>query len=73
MTPECHRNVVASHLTQVWVTSALSDALPLSAQQIAASNRSLYAGPSDVVIVIVMHQHGQPVSPQKTANAPGME
>ena len=50
------------------------DALPLSAQQIAASNRSLYAGPSDVVVVIVMHQHdGQPVSPQKTANGPGME
>ncbi len=44
------------------------DALPLSAQQIAASNRSLYAGPSDVVVVIVMPQHdGQPVSPQKTS------
>ncbi len=50
------------------------DALPLSAQQIAASNRSLYAGPSDVVVVIVMHRHdGQPVSPQKPANGPGME
>lgn len=50
------------------------DALPLSAQQIAASNRSLYAGPSDVVVVIVMHQHdGQPVSPQKTATGSGTE
>jgi hypothetical protein len=50
------------------------DALPLSAQQIAASNRSLYAGPSDVVVVIVTHQHdGQPISPQKTANAPVVE
>jgi hypothetical protein len=44
------------------------DALPLSAQQIAVSNRSLYTGPSDVVIVIVTHQHDdQPVSPRKTA------
>lgn len=50
------------------------DALPLSAQQIAASNRSVYAGPSDVVVVIVMHQHdGKPVSSQRTANGPGME
>jgi hypothetical protein len=32
------------------------DALPLNAQQIAGSNRSLYAGPSDVVVVVVTHQ-----------------
>lgn len=50
------------------------DALPLSAQQIAASNRAVYAGPSDVVVVIVTHQHdAQPVSPQKTTNTPGTE
>lgn len=32
------------------------DALPLNAQQIAVSSRNLYAGPSDVVVVIVSHQ-----------------
>ena len=49
------------------------DALPLNAQQIANSNRSVYAGTSEVVVVIVMHQHdGQPVSPKRTANGPGM-
>jgi hypothetical protein len=43
------------------------DALPLNAQQIANSNKSMYAGPSDVVVVIVAHQPvGQPVSPRKT-------
>jgi hypothetical protein len=42
------------------------DALPLSAQQIAASNRNLFAGPSDVVVVIVTHQHdGQPDRPKR--------
>lgn len=30
------------------------DALPLTAEQIAKSNRSLYAGPSDVVVFIAM-------------------
>jgi len=44
------------------------DALPMTAQQLAASNRCLYGGPSDVVVVIVTHQRdGQPVSPRKTA------
>jgi hypothetical protein len=44
------------------------DALPLSAQQIAVSTKALYAGPSDVVVLIVTHQHAdQPVSPRKTA------
>jgi hypothetical protein len=41
------------------------DALPLNAQQIANSNRSIYAGPSDVVVVIVTHQ---PVASRKTAS-----
>jgi len=44
------------------------NALPLNAQQIAVSSRSLYAGPSDVVVVIVSHQPaGQPVSARKNA------
>jgi hypothetical protein len=44
------------------------DALPLNAHQIANSNNSLYAGPSDVVVVIVVHQPvGQPESPRKSA------
>lgn len=43
------------------------DALPLNAQQIANSNKSMYTGPSDVVVMIVAHQPvGQPVSPRKT-------
>jgi hypothetical protein len=44
------------------------DALPLTAQEIANSNRSLYAEPSDVVVVIVTRQPGgQPASPQEPA------
>jgi hypothetical protein len=44
------------------------DALPLNAQQIATSNRSLYAAPSDVVVLVVTRQHrNQSVSQQKTA------
>lgn len=39
------------------------NALPLNAQQIADSSRTMYAGPSDVVVVIVAHP---PVSPRKT-------
>jgi hypothetical protein len=43
------------------------DALPLNVQQIADSNKSVYAGPSDVVVVIVAHlPPSQPVSPRKT-------
>jgi hypothetical protein len=43
------------------------DALPLNAHQIANSNKSLYAGPSDVVVVIVAHHPvGQPESPRKS-------
>ena len=41
------------------------DALPLNAQHIANSNRSIYAAPSDVVVVIVTHQ---PVASRKTAS-----
>lgn len=44
------------------------DALPLNPQQIAVSTRCLYAGQSDVVVVIVTHRRdGQPVSPRKAA------
>ncbi len=50
------------------------DALPLKAQQISNSNRSLYAVASDVVVVIVTHQHGgQSVSPRKTATGSRVE
>ncbi len=37
------------------------DALPLTPQQIAKSNRNLYAGPSDVVVVIALRSQ-QPVN-----------
>lgn len=40
------------------------NALPLNSQQIADSNRSIFAGPSDVVVVIVTHP---PVALRKTA------
>jgi hypothetical protein len=41
------------------------NSLPLNAQQIANSNRSIYAGPSDVVVVIMTHQ---PVASRKTTS-----
>jgi hypothetical protein len=40
------------------------NALPLNAEQIADSHRSVYAGPSDVVVVIVTYQ---PVPSRKAA------
>jgi hypothetical protein len=44
------------------------DALPLNAEQIACSNKSIY-GPFDVVVVIANQRDGQPEPPAKDTEA----
>jgi hypothetical protein len=50
------------------------DALPLSAQQIAASSRSLYAGPGDLVVLVVARRRdGRLATPSKIGDGSGTD